>query len=90
MPDDLSDITETDAAVLYALALHAVGKLTDYEADNGPRRDGAAIPRAVMTYGEAEALLPGLLVMIVHAFPALRDEEYVEALVRGATGSRPN
>ena len=86
--DDLPTVEQ--AAVLYALSQHVIGKIVEYESERGSRPDGAAIPRTLMTYGEMETMIPALLVVVVLAFPALNDEEYVAALVRGALGSRPN
>ena len=70
-------IGDQEAAIIYA---HAQ-RITAYIASGTWMPDGAAIPPAVATWGDARMLFPSLLALLSHLYPQLKDAAALESLL---------
>jgi hypothetical protein len=76
------DLPFDHAAILYATAIGVMAKMQDSDMDE--RGYDAALPRGVLTCGEAMALLPLVMVLLVGAYPDLLDQGALETALRTA------
>lgn len=75
-------ITIDEAGVLLVDVLAALERLED--ADLSDKRDGAPLPRGVLTCGQACRFVPALLLMILERYPDLKDDGVLDNCLRNA------
>lgn len=79
------DMTLEQAAVVYAIAHGATMRMIEHELVDHPYGD--AIPRVVLTAGQAALLVPAVLLLLRQVFPSIADPEVLLAALRD--GSTP-
>lgn len=79
------DMTLEQAAVVYAIAHGATMRMIEHELGDHPYGD--AIPRVVLTAGQAALLVPSVLLLIRKVFPTIADPDVLLAALRD--GSTP-
>jgi hypothetical protein len=78
------DLPFDHAAILYATAVAVCGRMQEAEPAVGERSFGAPLPRGVLMCGEAQALLPLVLILLVERHPQLLDQAALETALRTA------
>jgi hypothetical protein len=76
------DLPFDQAAVLYLTTLSVLGRMQDSDIDE--RGYGATLPRGVLTCGEAMALMPLVMILLVGVYPQLLDQDALESALRTA------
>lgn len=72
------------AAILYVTACSVLGRMQEAEPAVGDRMYDAPLPRGVLRCGEAQALLPLVMILLVQMYPHLTDQEALETALRTA------
>jgi hypothetical protein len=75
-------LTLSDAAVLLAEALPILGAFEVVGLGEHPNNQ--PLPRGLVTCGEAYRLIPALVLLLMHQYPSLNDEETFLAALRDA------
>jgi hypothetical protein len=76
------DLPFDHAAVLYVTAVSILGRMQDSDIDD--RGYSSPLPRGVVTCGEAMALMPLVMILLVGVYPALLDQDALESALRTA------
>lgn len=76
------DLTLEQAAILFHTAICVVSRMETEEFDARPM--SSAIPRSVMTCGDALMLIPAAMLLTARLFPQLIDTETLSQALRNA------
>lgn len=77
------ELTLEQAAILFHTAICVVSRMETEEFDARPV--SAAIPRSVMTCGDALMLIPAAMLLTAKLYPQLMDTEILSQALRGAS-----
>lgn len=81
------ELTLEQAAILFQCAVSVVGRMETDEFDARPV--SSAIPRGVMTCGDALMLIPAAMLLTAKLYPQLMDTEVLCQALRNAAGVMP-
>lgn len=81
------ELTLEQAAVLFQCAVSVVSRMETEEFDVRPM--SSAIPRDVMTCGDALMLIPAAMLLTAKLYPQLMDTEVLVQALRNAAGVIP-
>jgi hypothetical protein len=76
------DLPYDHAAILFVQTVAILGRMQDSDIDE--RGHGSPLPRGVMTCGDAMALVPLLMILLVGVYPQLLDQDALESALRTA------
>lgn len=76
------ELTLEQAAILFHTAISVIARMETDEFDARPM--SAAIPRGVMTCGDALMLIPAAMLLTAKAYPELMDTEVLSQALRNA------